>query len=119
MRLRLAFVCLLSACSFFIDKAPATDPGKRPVPCTESMVPPIADAVGAGAFVVIGIASIAAKPANVSTAGFVVAEVAAYGLAALLGYSAYTGYKSVKRCRAYNAQDAPARPAAPVPHDLD
>jgi hypothetical protein len=107
MRPLLASLCLLSACSFFIDKAPATDPGKRPVPCTVSMVPPIADAVVGGGLVVIGLASIAAKDDSTSTATFVVAEVAVYGIAAVLGYSAYRGYTSVKRCRAYNAQDAP------------
>jgi len=103
MLARVALLCLLSACSFFIDKAPAKDPGTRPVSCTNSLVPPIADAVGGGALVVIGVASIAAKSDNTSNTTFVVAEVVVFAVAAVLGYSAYAGYNSVKRCRAYNA----------------
>jgi hypothetical protein len=102
--LRVAILSLLSACSFFIDKAPAKDPGTRPVPCTASMAPPIADAAGAGALVVIGVASLAASD-DTSSTSFVVAEVLVFAVAAVAGYSAYTGYTSVKRCRAYNAQN--------------
>ena len=102
MLARVVIVCLLSACSFFIDKAPAKDPGTRPVKCTESMATPIVDAAAGGALAVIGVASLAVSE-DTGTTTFIVAEVAVFGLAALAGYSAYTGYTSVKRCRAYNA----------------
>ncbi len=98
---------LLGGCSFFMTKAPLTDPGTRPLDCEKSMVPPGADAVSAGALGLIGIVSIPLKDEDSSTATFVVAEVVLVGVAALLAYSAYTGYKSVKRCRAFNAVALP------------
>jgi len=107
----------LAGCSFFMTKAPATDPGTRPVDCEQSMVPPYADATGAAALAVIGLASIAFKPDNSSTTTFVIAEGALLGVAAVFAYSAYTGHKSVKRCRALNAQ--PGTPTTPAKPDLD
>lgn len=95
-----------------MTKAPAIDPGTRPLACEQSMVPPYADAGGAGALALIGVSSIAFKSDDTSTTTFVVAEVAVFGIAALLAYSAFTGHKSVKRCRALNA--LPAMPAEPV-----
>jgi hypothetical protein len=64
----------LTGCSFFITKAPANDPGTRPLPCEESMIPPYADAGGAAALAVIGIASIPFKSDGSNTT-FVIAEV--------------------------------------------
>src|SRR5204863_9796670 len=84
-----------NGCSFFMTRAPATDPGTRPLKCEQSMVPPTADAIGGGALAVIGLASIAFKPDDTSTSTFVVAEILLFGLAGLLGYSAYSGHKSV------------------------
>ena len=108
----LLFCGLLGGCSLFMERAPKKDPGTRPVACTESMVPPIADMVVAGGLVVIGIASVAAKDDSVSTTTLVVAEVLLLGAVAVLGYSAFVGYTSVKRCRAYNAQPpTPRQPA--------
>lgn len=100
---------LLGGCSFFMTRAPATDPGTRPLKCEQSMVPPGADAVGGGAFALIGLGSIVFKPDSTSTGTFIAAEVVVFGIAALFGYSAYSGYKSVKRCRALEAL-----PATPV-----
>src|SRR5687767_10058332 len=100
--------CSLVGCSFFMTKAPANDPGTRPLPCEQSMVPPGADAVGAGALALIGLGSIAFKPDDASTTTFVIAEVALFGIAAVFAYSAYSGHKSVKRCRALN--ELPATP---------
>jgi hypothetical protein len=101
-------VCSLGGCSFFMTKAPAKDPGTRPLPCETSMVPPYADAGGAGALALIGLGSIVFKPEGTSTTTFVIAEVALFGIAAVFAYSAYTGHKSVKRCRALN--ELPATP---------
>jgi hypothetical protein len=101
--------CSLGSCSFFMTKAPANDPGTRPLPCEESMVPPYADVVGAGALALIGLGSIAFKPDDTSITTFVIGEVALFGIAAVFAYSAYTGHKSVKRCRVLNAL-----PATPV-----
>jgi hypothetical protein len=101
-------VCSLTGCSFFMTKAPATDPGTRPIPCEQSMVPPYADVVGAGALALIGLGSIAFKPDDTSTGSFVIAEAVLFGVAAVFAYSAYTGHKSVKRCRALN--ELPATP---------
>jgi hypothetical protein len=101
--------CLLGGCSFFMTRAPAKDPGTRPLDCEQSMVPPGADAVGAGGLALIGIASIAFKPDDTSTGTFVAAELALFGVAAFLAYSAYSGHKSVKRCR-----ELSALPATPV-----
>jgi len=98
-----------NGCSFFMTRAPAKDPGTRPLNCEKSMVPPTADAIGAGALAVIGLGSIVFKPDDTSTTTFVLAEVALFGLAGFLAYSAFTGRKSVKRCRELDAQ-----PATPV-----
>ncbi|HEX5062619.1 MAG TPA: hypothetical protein VFV99_24775 [Kofleriaceae bacterium] len=100
---------LISGCSFFMTRAPAKDPGTRPLDCEKSMVPPGADAVGAGALTLIGLGSIATKSDDTSTTTFVVAELALFGVVAVLAYSAYSGHKSVKRCRDLNAL-----PATPV-----
>ncbi len=95
-----------------MTKAPATDPGTRPLDCEKSMVPPYADMVGAGGLAVIGLASIAFKPDDTSTTTFVLAEAALFGVAAVFAYSAYTGHKSVKRCRQLDAL-----PATPVTNE--
>lgn len=100
---------LLGGCSFAMTKPPAVDPGTRPLKCEQSMVPPGADAVGAGVLAVLGLGSIVFKPDNTSTSTFVIAELAVFGIAAVFGYSGYTGYKAVKRCRALEAL-----PATPV-----
>jgi hypothetical protein len=98
----------LTGCSFFMTKAPATDPGTRPLDCEKSMVPPYADAVGAGALALIGIGSIVFKPEETSTTSLVIGEVALFAIAGVFAYSAYTGHKSVKRCRALG--ELPATP---------
>ncbi len=72
------------------------------------MIPPYADAGGAGALALIGLGSIAFKPDDTSTTSFVLAEVALFGIAAVFAYSAYTGHKSVKRCR--TLAELPATP---------
>jgi len=79
------------------------------------MVPPYADATGAAALAVIGVASIAFKPADGSNTTFAIAEVALFSVAAVFAYSAYTGHKSAKRCRALNALPA----APPAKNDID
>jgi hypothetical protein len=89
-----------------MTKAPAKDPGTRPLDCEKSMVPPYADMVGAGGLALIGLGSIAFKPDSTSTSTFVIAEVALFAVAGLFAYSAYTGHKSVKRCRVLDAQPA-------------
>ena len=91
-----------------MTKAPAKDPGTRPLKCETSMVPPYADAGGAGVLALIGVGSIVFRPEDSSTTTFVIAEVALFGLAAVFAYSAYTGHKSVKRCRALD--ELPATP---------
>jgi hypothetical protein len=98
----LVLACSLAGCSFFMTKAPATDPGTRPVPCEQSMVPPYADATGAAALAILGIVSIPLKSSDTSTTTFVIADLALFSVAAVFAYSAYTGHKSVKRCRALN-----------------
>jgi hypothetical protein len=58
------------------------------------MLPPYADAGGAGLLALAGIVSIPLKSDDTSTSTFVISEVVVFGVAAFLAYSAYTGHKA-------------------------
>jgi hypothetical protein len=116
----LVLVTLLSGCSLIaVRGAPSTDPGYRPVRCTESLAPPVLDTIPAAVLLLITgavLGDIANDPPGMegrALAGGLVGIV--FGIPGLVfAGSAYYGYSRTSDCRAMNRRPLP-QPMGPPP----
>jgi hypothetical protein len=109
--MRAAVWMVMAGCSFSMARPPATDPGTRPLECSQSRASPIADVVGAVVFSSLGLlgAAYAVDYYGSSMTGF--APSGGYGVGfALVGgaagalyiVSAARGFDSAFRCEQLN-----------------
>jgi len=101
----MAIVLVGSGCSWIAVQGPPTsDPGVRPVQCTETIIPPVLDT--GPAVVLLGLAALLVA-VGVKEGGETGKEVAQLGvLPGVLGlpwaFSAWSGYSKTARCREMN-----------------
>lgn len=107
---------LLVGCSFSMTKPPTTDPGTRPVACTQSRASPIADTVGAVVFSTLGVLGATYAVAYYQDAhpGFAPSGSLGIGVAVIAGaagalyiVSAARGFDSASRCEHLNVAGVP------------
>lgn len=115
---------LVSGCSLLtVRGAPSSDPGVRPVHCTESRGAPVVDTVTASALLgpavfllSLGIYLAATDPGGSDVpnpGGLAIIAGIPLGIAGLpFAVSAWRGYTATGRCRRMNHTPLPARPAS-------
>lgn len=114
-------LALAPGCSFLtVRGAPSSDPGVRPVDCTQSRFAPIVDTVPAAVLLGVALAVLVdisgsdqGEEGRVLAGGLV---VIVFGLPGIpFGLSALYGYRKTGRCRAMNRTPIPQPPPPLIP----
>jgi hypothetical protein len=108
-------VSLATGCSFLtVQSAPATDPGKRPIECTQSNVAPALDLVPA--VLLLGSSLIFLTAGSGDEEGIAVPIAGVIALAGLpWAISSGYGFSRTARCTEMNRRPLPRRPASERP----
>jgi hypothetical protein len=104
----------VSGCSFItVRGAPSTDPGVRPVPCTQSRRPPVIDIVGTFISLLTAgsaaVGSASGDPEGKATVPGGAPTILALGTATIFTGSAVYGYIRTSTCRLMNQRSLPSR----------